>query len=312
MKHILASVAAIALLTGAAQAQGTKTIAVSVPTADHGWTGGVVYFAMQEAKALEKKYPGLKVIVKTSPDPAAQADALEDLTTQGIDALVVLPQDPNVLTDPIRKVHDKGTFVTVVDRIANDHSIYDLYVGGDNPGLGAAAAKYMKEKMGGKGDIVIIRGLPIPIDAARYNAFMAGIKGTDIKVLDSQFGNWSRDDAFKVMQDFLTKHPHIDAVWAQDDDMVVGIQEAIRQAKRTDIKLIIGGAGMKEMVKKVMDGDPVIQVDVLYPPAMVATSMDLTALGLEEKMPVRGNYILNATLVTKKNAKDYYFADSPF
>ena len=78
------------------------------------------------------------MIVKTSPDPAAQANALEDLATQGIDALVVLPHDPNVLTDPIRKVKSKGTFVTVVDRIANDHSIYDLYVGGDNPGLGAA------------------------------------------------------------------------------------------------------------------------------------------------------------------------------
>jgi ribose transport system substrate-binding protein len=141
---------------------------------------------------------------------------------------------------------------------------------------------------------------------------MDGIKGTNIKVLDSQYGNWSRDDAFKVMQDFLTKHPHIDAVWAQDDDMVVGIQEAIQQAKRNDIKLIIGGAGMKEMVQKVMNGDPVIQVDVLYPPAMVATSMDLTALGLEEKMPVQGNYILNATLVTKQNAKEFYYKDSPF
>ena len=75
-----------------------------------------MFHAMEEAKALEKKYPGLKVIVKTSPDPAAQADALEDLSTQGIDALVVLPHDPNVLTDPIRKVKNKGTFVTVVDR----------------------------------------------------------------------------------------------------------------------------------------------------------------------------------------------------
>ena len=92
----------------------------------------------------------------------------------------------------------------------------------------------------------------------------------------------------------------------------VSASEAIRQAKRTDIKLIIGGAGMKEMVKKVMDGDPVIQVDVLYPPAMVATSMDLTALGLEEKMPVRGNYILDATLITKQNAKNFYFKNSPF
>ena len=128
-------------------------MAVSVPTADHGWTGGVVFHAMQEAKALEKKYPGLKVIVKTSPDPAAQANALEDLSTQGIDALVVLPHDPNVLTDPIRKVKSKGPFVTVVDRIANDRSIYDLYVGGDNPGLGASAAAFFKQKMPDGGDI---------------------------------------------------------------------------------------------------------------------------------------------------------------
>ena len=40
--------------------------------------------------------------------------------------------------------------------------------------------------------------------------------------------------------------------------------------------------------------------------------MDLTALGLVGKMPVRGNYILNATLVTKENAKTYYYANSPF
>jgi ribose transport system substrate-binding protein len=311
MNRLLAGLSLAALLAGAAHAED-KTIAVSIPAADHGWTGGVVFHALQEAKALEKKYPGLKVIVKTSADPASQANALEDLETQGIDALVVLPSDPNVLTDPIRKVKDKGTFVTVVDRIASDHSIYDLYVGGDNPGLGAQAAAYMKQKMNGKGDIVIIRGLPIPIDEARYNAFMGGIKGTDIKVLDSQYGNWSRDDAFKVMQDFLVKHPKIDAVWAQDDDMVMGILEAMNQAKRTDIKLVIGGAGMKEMVQKVMNGDPLIPVDVLYPPAMVATAMDLTALGLEENMPVRGDYILNATLVTKENAKNFFYKDSPF
>ena len=101
MKRILASLAVFGLMVGAAQAQVNKTMAVSVPTADHGWTGGVVFHAMEEAKSLEKKYPGLKVIVKTSPDPAAQANALEDLSTQGIGALVVLPHDPNVLTDPI-------------------------------------------------------------------------------------------------------------------------------------------------------------------------------------------------------------------
>jgi len=166
--------------------------------------------------------------------------------------------------------------------------------------------------MAGKGDNVINRGRPNPIDEARYNAFIAGIKGTDIKVLDSQYGNWSRDDAFKVMQDFLVKHPKIDAVWCQDDDMAVGVLEAINQAKRTDVKLVIGGAGMKEKIQKVMNGDSMMPVDVLYPPAMVATAMDLTALGLEENMPVSGDYILKATLVTKENAKNFYYKDSPF
>jgi ribose transport system substrate-binding protein len=312
MKGILVSLAVIGLFAAAAEAQENKTMAVSIPAADHGWTGGVVFHAMEEAKALEKKYPGLKVIVKTSPDGASQANALEDLTTQGIDALVVLPHNPDELTDPIRKVKSKGTFITVVDRVARDRSIEDLYVGGDNPGLGAAAAAFMKEKMGGKGDIVVIRGLPIPIDEQRVNAFNEGIKGTNIKVIDSQFGNWSRDDAFKVMQDFLTKHPKIDAVWCQDDDMAVGVLEAIGQAKRTDINFVVAGAGMKEMVKKVMDGDSMMPVDVLYSPSMIAVAMDVTALGLEDKIPVRGQYILKASLITKDNAKDFYFKDSPF
>jgi ribose transport system substrate-binding protein len=312
MRKLLASAAMLALAVGTAQAQEKITMGVSIPAADHGWTGGVVFFAMQEAKALEKQYPGLKVIVKTSPDGAAQANTLEDLTTQGIDALVVLPHNPDELTDPIRKVKSKGAFITVVDRALRERSIEDLYVAGNNPALGRVAANYVKEKLGGKGDIVVIRGLPIPIDEQRVNAFNEGIKGSDIKVLDSQFGNWSRDDAFKVMQDFLTKYPHIDAVWCQDDDMAVAVLEAIQQAKRTDIKFVVGGAGMKEMVKKVMDGDPMIPVDVLYSPSMVAVAMDVTAAGLESKVPVRGNYILNATLITKANAKDFYFKDSPF
>ena len=312
MKRLLAGVAALGLLAGVAHAEEKMTIAVSIPAADHGWTGGVVFHATEEAKALEKQYPGLKVIVKTSPDGASQANALEDLTTQGINALVVLPHNPDELTDAIRKVKDRGVFITVVDRALRDRSIEDLYVAGNNPELGRVAASYMKEKLGGKGDIVVIRGLPIPIDEQRVNAFNEGIKGTDIKVIDSQFGNWSRDDAFKVMQDFLTKHPHIDAVWCQDDDMAVAVLEAIKQAKRTDIKFVVGGAGMKDMVKKVMDADPMIPVDVLYSPSMVAVAMDVTAAGLEDRLPVRGSYILNATLITKDNAKNFFFKDSPF
>jgi hypothetical protein len=58
----------------------------------------------------------------------------------------------------------------------------------------------------------------------------------DMKMLDAKYANWNRDDAFKVMQDYLTRFKHIDAVWAADDDMMVGVLKAIDQAKRTDIK----------------------------------------------------------------------------
>ncbi|BDA83811.1 ribose ABC transporter substrate-binding protein [Aureimonas sp. SA4125] len=312
MKKSILALAAILAVSVAAQAQEKSvTMAVSIPAADHGWTGGVVYHAEREKEILEKRYPGLKIVVKTSPDGASQANALEDLTAQGIDALVTLPHNSDELTDPIRQVKDKGIFVTVVDRALSDPTIQDLYVAGNNPELGRVAGQYLKDTLG-TGDVVVIRGLPIVIDEERQKGFDEGIEGSGIKVLDRQFGNWSRDDAFKVMQDYLAKYPKIDAVWCQDDDMAVGVLEAITQSNRTDIKMVIGGAGMKDMIKKVADGDKMMPVNVLYPPAMIATAMELTASGLYDQNPVRGSYILDATLVTKENAEEFYYPDSPF
>ena len=312
-KTILGLALAIAAVAGTANAADTKTIGVSIPAADHGWTSGVVYHANRVAQLLMKEHPGLKVIVKTSPDPATQANALQDLETQGIDALVILPTDPDPLVNAIKEVKGKGKFVSIVDRApsSNDNSVRDLYVAGNNPALGQVAGEYIK-KNSPEAQVVVIRGLPIPIDQQRQDGFDKAIAGSKVKVLDRQFGNWNRDDAFKVMQDFLTKYPKIDVVWCQDDDMAVGVLQAIEQAKRTDIKYVIGGAGSKDMIKKVMDGDKMIPVDVLYPPSMVGTAMELTAAAIYDQIPVHGTYTLDATLVTKDNAKGYYFPDSPF
>ena len=315
MRKIVLGLAAAALAAtmGSALAQDKKTIGVSIPAADHGWTAGVVYHAERVAKKLMEEYPNLNVVVKTSPDPASQANAVQDLETQGIDALVILPTDPDPLVNAIKEVKDKGKFVALVDRApsTNDDSVRDLYVAGNNPALGEVAGKYIAATTP-DAEVVVIRGLPIPIDQQRQDGFDKGIAGSNVKVLDRQFGNWSRDDAFKVMQDYLTKYPKIDVVWAQDDDMVVGVLEAIEQAKRTDIQYVVGGAGSKDMIKKVMDGDKMVPVDVLYPPAMVGTALELTAAGLLDQVPVHGTYILDATLVTPDNAANYHFPDSPF
>ena len=315
MRKILLGLAAVALAAtmGTALAQDKKTIGVSIPAADHGWTAGVVFHAERVAKKLMEEYPNLNVVVKTSPDPASQANAVQDLETQGIDALVILPTDPDPLVSAIKEVKAKGKFVALVDRApsTNDDSVRDLYVAGNNPALGEVAGKYIAATTP-NAEVVIVRGMPIPIDQQRQDGFDKGIAGSGVKILDRQFGNWNRDDAFKVMQDYLTKYPKIDVVWAQDDDMVVGILEAIEQAKRTDIQYVVGGAGSKDMIKKVMDGDKMVPVDVLYPPAMVGTAMELTAAQLFDQVPVHGTYILDATLVTKDNAAGYHFPDSPF
>ena len=92
----------------------------------------------------------------------------------------------------------------------------------------------------------------------------------DIKILDAKHGNWNRDDAFKVMQDYLTRFKQIDAVWTGDDDMSVGALKAIEQAKRNDIKIVLGGAGSKGMIKTLIDGNnPMIQANVTYSPRMI-------------------------------------------
>jgi ribose transport system substrate-binding protein len=310
-----AFVAGLLGMYGAAEAKDI-TIGVSIPSADHGWTGGINYYATETAKLLEKQYPGLKVVVKAGAwsDPGQQANDLEDFATvQKVDALVVLPVQSDPLTGPVAEFKKKtGAFITVVDRGLSDPSIQDLYVAGDNPGLGRTSGEYFKKALNGKGNIVVLRGIPTVIDTQRYDAFVEAIKGTDIHILANQFANWNRDDGFKVMQDFLTRFPHIDAVWAQDDDIAIGVLEAIKQAKREKEMWVVGGAGMQEMVQKVANGDTQVPVDVLYPPAMIATAMQLTAAHFFTPAPVRGSYIIGAPLITKDNAKEYLDPKSPF
>src|SRR5690606_5840776 len=142
--------------------------------------------------------------------------------------------------------------------------------------------------------------------------FKNEIEGSGIEILGIEYANWNRDDGFNVMQDFLTRFPQIDAVWAQDDDIAIGVLEAIRQANRDDIQFVVGGAGMKQMIERVMKGDKMVPVDVLYPPAMIATAIELTALHYVSDAPVRGSYILSSPLTTPENAEEFYFPDSPF
>jgi len=316
-RRIFSSIALVACALASAPtfaADNKLVMGVSVPAATHGWTGGVVYWANRTKAELEKQYPGAKVIVKTAGSATEQANQVQDLqTVNKIDTLVILPFESAPLTKPVAQVKNKGVFVTVVDRGLTDTNAQSAYVAGDNPGFGKVAAEYMAKRLGGAGNLVILRGIPTVIDNQRVDAFNEVLKAhPNIKVLDAKHGNWNRDDAFKVMQDYLTRFKQIDAVWASDDDMAVGVQKAIAQAKRSDVKLVVGGAGSKDYIKKVMDGDPIVSADVTYAPSMIADAMKATAEARIKGSEMPATTIIPSVLVTKENASKYYFPDSPF
>jgi len=315
-RRVALSAVAVAALAGMpAMAQQKIVMGVAIPAATHSFTAGIVYWANQAKKDLEKAHPGLQVIVKTASGAPEQANQLQDMmTVNKINTLVVFPFESASLTKPVAQLHDKGVYVTVVDRGLTDTSAQDAYVSGDNTAFGKIPAEYLAKALGGKGDIVALRGIATTLDNERMDAFNGVMKShPDIKLLDAKYANWNRDDAFKVMQDYLTRFKHIDAVWAADDDMAVGVLKAIDQAKRDDIKIVFGGAGAKGMIKTLMDGkDPRIQANVSYSPKFMYDAIKLTAEARLKGEKLPATYIIPSVLITKDNAKDFYFPDSPF
>lgn len=310
-----AALAAALGLAGPVVAQeGEKTIiGVSIPSATHGFMGGLNWHAQDTIKRLGETYPNLEFVLSTAGDSAKQVNDIEDMmATRDIDALVVLPFESEPLTAPVKAVKDAGKFVTVVDRGLSQEGIEDLYVAGDNAAFGRVAGEYFKANLKPGAKIVVLRGIPTTLDNERVEAFQKALEGSEVEILDMQHGNWNRDDAFAVMQDYLAKYPQIDAVWAADDDMATGVLEAISAANRQDQMWVVGGAGMKEIVKRIMDGDKQLPVNVTYPPALISSAIEMTALRFVSKAPMTGRFIIGSELITPENASQFYYPDSPF
>jgi len=314
-RFALTAVALAALVSVPSFAAEKVVLGVAIPAATHGFTGGIVFWANQAKKELEKAHPDLQVIVKTASGAPEQANQLQDLqTVNKINALVIFPFESASLTKPVAQVKSKGVYVTVVDRGLTDTSAQDAYISGDNTAFGKIPAEYLAKTMGGKGNLVALRGIATTLDNERMDAFNSVLKGyPNMKLLDAKYANWNRDDAFKVMQDYLTRFKQIDAVWAADDDMAVGVLKAIDQAKRNDIKIVFGGAGAKGMIKTLIDGkDPRIQANVSYSPKFIYDAIKLTAEARLKGEKLPATYIIPSVLITKANAAQFYFPDSPF
>jgi len=137
--------------------------------------------------------------------------------------------------------------------------------------------------------------------------------------MDSQPANWSTQKGLEIMENYLQKYDKIDAVWAQDDDVLKGVLQAYEESGRDDIKFFLGGAGSKDIVKMVMEGSDLVRADVTYPPSMIATGISMAVKAMQGETldgfyqnELPSEVILRAELITEENAENYYFPDSVF
>lgn len=289
----------------------TLKIGVSVPSADHGWTAGLLWWAEKAAKDFKAKDNDLEFYVVAASSGSKQVGDVEDLMIKGIDALVILPHNPATLQQVIEEAYSNNIYTVVVDREL-EKSAQNVFIAGDNAGLGRESGEWLAKEMNGKGKVVVIEGLSIPINKQRVDAFNEVMdKHKGIEILDSQPADWSTQKALAVMENYLQKHPQIDAVWCQDDDMLKGVMQAIKESGRTDIKTVLGGAGSQDILKMIQAGDPIVRATVTYPPSMVASGIGLAVTGLKHEnlgnmyhtSPSR--VILAAELIDKNNVQNF-------
>ena len=313
MKHVFLTLCAAicaALFLCACGDSGKRTIVISIPAADHGWTGGVVSWAEKAKADIEKENPDVEVIIQTGKTAQEQVNGIETMLAKGVDTIVILPHEPKALTAVCKKAKKQGVFLAVVDRGLSE-DVYDIEVLGDNTGFGEAAAESIGQELNGSGKIVVLEGITgNQVNTDRVNGFKKVLaeKYSGITILQSTNADWNKEDGKNVMENMLAKFSQIDAVWAGDDDVLEGVLEAYKKSGRSDVKLMVGGGGSKNIVRMVMNGDKLVRLTVTYPPKMIYDAAMLAV----KKDTSKKQVVLPAEVVSQDNAEKFYFPDSRY
>jgi galactofuranose transport system substrate-binding protein len=175
----------------------------------------------------------------------AQIAAVRSFINQGVDAIVIAPITVDGWDDVLKEAQDAQIPVILEDRtVSASEDLYASWVGLDFEQEGRTAGEWVKENFDGKGaNLVILEGTTGSSAALdRATGFGEAIKGTDINVLDSQTGDFTRDGGKKVMEGYLQKYgKDIDVLFAHNDDMGLGALDAIKSAGLTpgkDIQIV--------------------------------------------------------------------------
>ena len=178
----------------------------------------------------------------TRPDNIEEQTRLvEDWIVRRPDAFVFVPVDYKALVPSIEKVNRAGIPIVIFSNRMSGVEFVS-YVGSDDETIGYELAKYLFKTLGGRGKVIHIDGVPAAITAQnRKKGFERALREfPGIELLASQPGNYRRLPAVHVMENLMQRFPVIDAVWAANDDMAVGIAEALAAAGRGGRTKVVG------------------------------------------------------------------------
>lgn len=200
-----------------------------------------------DLKKAADTHDNLSVIYKDAQnDTLKQRAHIEEFVSQGVDLLIVSPKEAAPLTPPVSKAFKAGIPVIVLDRrvLGGD---YTVFIGADNKRIGEAAGKWIAAKLGGKGNVVELKGLMTSTPGQdRNSGFRKGIEGTELKVIFDTDMQWLEPNARKEMESALSRFDKIDLVYAHNDPAAHGAWLAAKAAGREKNIVFVGIDGLPQ------------------------------------------------------------------
>jgi ribose transport system substrate-binding protein len=269
MKKFLKVFGVAALLvavSSAASAAGEK-IGLVVSTQNNPFFVTLKEGAVQKANEL-----GYELIVLDSQnDPSKELGNVEDLLVKGVDVLLINPTDSDAVASSVRAANRSKIPVVTLDRAANGGKVVS-HVASDNVLGGEVAGNYIVEKLGGKGKVVELEGIPGTTAARdRGEGFNKAIAGK-LEVVAKQSADFDRTKGLTVMENILQAQPEINAVFAHNDEMALGALKAIEASGRKNI-VVVGFDATDDAVAAVKAGK--LSATVAQKPA------EIGAIGVE-------------------------------
>ncbi len=235
-------------------------------------------------------------------DPSNQISQIETMISDGVDGIILNPQDAEALAVGVDRAVAAGIPVVGVNTRVNSDKLTS-YVGSKDVYAGELETQYMVDLLGNKFNAVIIEG---PLGQSAQIERRQGIqnildKNPDINIIAEKTANWSRAEAMTVMENWLNAFDNIDAVIAENDEMALGAREAIK-AKGLDIPCI-GVDGITDALNAVEQGDMV--ASIFQDGAGQGSKAVEVLVEAVKGNKVESEYWIDFELVTKDNVAEF-------